>query len=240
MQRACNFNPVAVFISRWLMISECCCDITDLLIRSSCCQKLTNENADTGWLLLLRTELQTVVLMVLPLTLLILLPAVTSVELSSVPFVSLIHGDTPLVTSSIPLKRDSLLIWGVSPCSSAGSEEQPFVFTSDSLSTGPSPAVLPAFDWFRSSSCWVGQDSSFSPSFSRSGEHLWSNARVAKDDGRFSCCVKLAWADKDSADVEGWLAVFCWLLLTRWQPPIRASHCRRIYKEMWSILDTNT
>lgn len=229
----CNRRET-VNLYRWSKISERCYDIIDVLIRSSVCQKLTKENADTGWLQLLRAALQTVVLLLLPPMLFITLLAVTSAELSTVPSVSLIHSDPPLVTSSIPRKSDSLLMWGVSPCSSAGGEEQPFVFTSDNLSTGPAPAVPSAFDCLRSRPCWVGQNSTHSPSFRQSGEHLWSNARAAKADGSFCC-----WA-ADSADVEGWLAVFCWLLLPRWQPGIRALHCRRIYRQVWSLLDTST
>lgn len=171
--------------------------------------------------------------MVLSLMLVLLLTAVPSDELSSATSVSLIHGDIPLVTSSIPLKRDSLLIWGVSPCSLTGGEQQ--LFKSDNVSTLSSPAVLSGSNWCRSNSCWMGQKSSHSPLANRSGEHLWSKARAAKDDGRFWCW--LVWTrlwlpylveGKDSPDVESWLVVLCWLFLTRWQPPVRASTCRRI------------
>lgn len=175
--------------------------------------------------------------MVLSLMLVLLLTAVPSSELSSVTSVSLTHGDIPLVTSSIPLKRDSLLIWGVSPCSLTGGEQQ--LFKSDNLSPVSTSAVLSGSDWRRSNSCWMGQKSSQSPSANRSGEHLWSKAIAAKDDGRFWCwlaCTRLwsplltDWVEgNDSADVEGWLVVLCWLFLTRWQPPVRASTCRRIW-----------
>lgn len=83
--------------------------------------------------------------------LVLLLTAVPSDELSSVTSVSLIHEDIPLVTSSIPLKRDSLLIWGVSPCSLTGGEQQ--LFKSDNLSTVSTSAVLSGSDWGRSNPC---------------------------------------------------------------------------------------
>lgn len=176
--------------------------------------------------------------MVLPLLLIPLGTAVTSDKLSLFTSVSLIHTEIPLETSSIPLKRDSLLIWGISPCSSTGDEEQ--LVKSDNLSTISSPEVLSGSDWFRSNSCWMWKESSHSPSVNRSGEHLWSKARAANGEGRCWCWPTSAWTwlwlpllagwaeDEDSADAEGWLVVFCWLLLPRWQPPIRASTCRRI------------
>lgn len=172
--------------------------------------------------------------MVLPVLRILLETTVTSDELSFVTSVSLIHMEIPLyLTSSIPLKRDSLLIWGISPCSSTGGEEQ--LVKSDNFST---PEVLSGSDWFCSNSCWMWKESSHSPSVNRSGEHLWSKA-IANDEGRCWCWLTSAWTwlwlplladwaeDEDSADAEGWLVVFCWLLLPRWQPPIRASTCRR-------------
>lgn len=203
--------------------------IIDILTSSSFCQKLTNENADDGWLLLVKTELQCEMLMVL------LGTAVTSDELSFVTSVSLIHTEIPLETSSIPLKRDSLLIWGISPCSSPGGEEQ--LVKSENSSTISTPKVLSGSDWLCSNSCWTWKESSQSPSVNRSGEHLWSKSN---DEGRCWCWLRSAWTwwwfplladwadDEDTTDAEGWLVVFCWLLPPRWQPPIRASTCRRI------------
>lgn len=209
----------------------------------ACNQKLRKEKADTDWLQLDAEELQTegtsslVLLVIDEFTeqsdlctasiSFILSPILSSTSSCDV---SLLHSGFPLVTSSMPLNRDSLL-WG---CGLLwGSHEARVLLSwtvSESSACSLTSPVLTGWTW-SSANSW-----------------LWARSWLGGGDGCFggwmtpadevSGCWSLKLSNKCVGsklllEVWSWFTVAWWLftascLVACRDPPIKASNCRKI------------
>lgn len=189
---------------------------TQLVPVPSACQRLRNEKADCGWLLSAGAELEldkARTLSCWPTG----LPSSSPSPLTTLSG-SLRHCALPLVTSSMPLKRNSLLVQGRCSSSSTGAE----ALQSASTSADLWPALL-CPDWFPDSSLSGWQSFACSPRNSPSAAVTW----LTGHDGRL-CAGKSTDASWDG----GWLLSGSSLWVCEDPPPaMRASNCRKILWE---------